>query len=97
MAVLRAEPATSPTSAPTPLPTAAEIMAALRDVAGTWQVADGEGRARLLDRTYEKVEAHDGTVTRVTLTPDAEAIGLTAALPESVVVRARPAGIEPAT
>jgi hypothetical protein len=73
-----------------------EIRQALEEFATTWQLADDRARARVMDTTYSDVQVEDGRIVSVSVTPEAEAIGLHYALPEQFVL-ARPAGIEPAT
>jgi DNA invertase Pin-like site-specific DNA recombinase len=82
--------------------TEAEVLAALEDIRATWLMADEHARARLIRAVYQQVRVNaDGTFANqdaIHLTPEATAMGLPLALPETVTASlACPRGLEPPT
>jgi hypothetical protein len=75
---------------------ARSVIRRLRDFAGLWASRSEAQQADMLRTVYARVETEGAKFVRAHLTPDAQELGLTLALPESFAM-ARPAGFEPAT
>ncbi len=74
-----------------------EAIARLRDLRETWRKADDRARAELVAALYDRIVVKGREFVGVELTPAAQKWGAALAMPESVVLGARPAGFEPAT
>ena len=68
----------------------------LHDFASLWASRSEAQQAEMLRTVYARVEVKGPRFVHAHLTPDAQELGLTLALPETFAM-ARPAGIEPAT
>jgi DNA invertase Pin-like site-specific DNA recombinase len=77
------------------------IREAWEDIRTTWAFADEPSKAAVIRAVYQQVSATANGFESVTLTPEAERIGLTMALPERIVLDegrlACPRGLEPPT
>jgi hypothetical protein len=75
---------------------ARSVVRRLRGFTALWASRSEAQQAEMLRTVYARVEVEGAKFVRAHLTPDAQELGLTLALPESFAM-ARPAGFEPAT